>query len=86
MANPNVVPASRCNEIQSAVGSDGFGQILSDCYTVDTDKWDRQFHGLLADNPAHWGSYIYTEGGERERKKNIKEKNTQLSLKKEKQQ
>jgi hypothetical protein len=36
---------------------------------VDTDKWDRQFHGLLADNPAHWGSYIYTEGGEKKKYK-----------------
>ena len=54
--------AFRCNEIQS-VGSDGFGQILSDCYTVDTDKWERRFHGLTIQRA---GVRIHREGGEEE--------------------
>lgn len=68
MANPNI-PALRCNEIQP-VGSDGFGQILSDCYTVDTDKWDRRFHGLLADKQKRArGSYSGRRAAEREKKR-----------------
>lgn len=39
------------NVMKSSRWADGFGQILSDCYTVDTDKWERGFMGRAAVKP-----------------------------------
>lgn len=39
------------NVMKSSRWADGFGQILSDCYTVDTDKWERGFVGRAAVKP-----------------------------------